>query len=118
MCVRVGGESPAAIFGTATSDVFSHPDVAALSDGRFVIVARDDTAPALVASVYDPVTHAVTPLFNFADSTGLGTNPHVAGVPGGGFVVSFDYPTGDVIEGRFGPGGSVLFNADYTNSFT
>src|SRR5258708_30896223 len=104
MCVRVGGESPAAIFGTATSDVFSHPDVAALSDGRFVIVARDDTAPALVASVYDPVTHAGTPLFKFADSTGLGTNPHVAGVPGGGFVVSFDSPPGGTVSLRVWPG--------------
>ena len=105
--------APSTIFGTANSDVFSHPDVAALSDGRFVIVARDDTASALLGSVYDPVTHAVTPVFNF---TG-GTNPHVAGVLGGGFDVSFDNPTGDVVEDRFGPGGTVLFNADFTNSF-
>ena len=110
--------APSTIFGAGSSDVFSHPDVAALSDGRFVIVARDDTTSALVASIYDPVTHAVTPLANFAGVTGAGTSPHVAGVPGGGFVVSFDDPTGDVIEARFGPGGSVPFNAGVANSFT
>ena len=110
--------APSTIFGAASSDVFSHPDVAALSDGRFVIVAQDDTTSALVASIYDPVTHAVTPLLNSRELCGAGTNPHVAGVPGGGFVVSFDNSTGDVIEDRFGPGGSVLFNAGFTNSFT
>ena len=110
--------APSTIFGAASSDVFSHPDVAALSDGRFVIVAQDDTTSVLVASIFDPVTHAVTPLSNFASVTGTGTSPHVAGAPGGGFIVSFDGPTGDVVEARFGPGGAVLFNAGVANSFT
>jgi hypothetical protein len=34
---------PTTLFGATSLDVFSHPDAAALSDGRFVIVARDDT---------------------------------------------------------------------------
>jgi FG-GAP-like repeat len=109
--------APSTIFGAASSDVFSHPDVAALSDGRFVIVARDDTAAALVASIYDPVTRVVTPV-NLAGLGGAGTDPHVAGVPGGGFVLSFDNSSGDVIEARFGPGGSNLFTAGVANSFT
>ena len=92
--------------------------MAALSDGRFVIVAQDDTTSSLVASIYDPVENAVTPLVNFASVTGAGTGPHVAGAPEGGFVVSFDNPSGDVTEVRFGPGGSVLFNAGIANSFT
>ena len=110
--------APSTIFGAASLDVFSHPDVAALSDGRFVIVAQDDTTSALLASLYDPVTHAVTPLLNIPGVLGAGTNPHVAGAPDGGFVVSFDDPSGDVVEARFGPGGSVLFNAGFANSFT
>jgi FG-GAP-like repeat len=105
---------PTTLFGATNLDVFSHPDVAALSDGRFVIVARDDTTSVLVASIFDPVTRAVTPV-NFA-ATGI--NPHVAGTPGGGLVVSFDDPSGNVTESRFGPGGSVLFNAGVANSFT
>jgi hypothetical protein len=92
-------------------DVFSHPDVAALSDGRFFIVARDDTTSALVACIFDPITRAVTPV-NFSPP---GANPHVAGAPGGGFVVSFDRG-GDVDEVRFGPNGSVLFDDDRANS--
>ena len=47
-----------------------------------------------------------------------GANPHVAGVPGGGFVVSFDNSSGNVIEQRFGPDGSVLFNPGVANSVT
>ena len=115
--VNSSGTAPAApthIFGATTLDAFSDPDVAALSDGRFVIVARDDTTSALVASIFDPVTRAVTPV-NFS---AVGTSAHAAGVPGGGFVVSFDNPSGDVIEDRFGPGGAVLFTASVTNSFT
>ena len=53
---------PTTIFGVLSLDVFSHPDVAALSDGRFVIAARDDTTSALVACIFDPITRAVTPL--------------------------------------------------------
>ena len=105
---------PTIVFGGSSLDVFSHPDVAALSDGRFVIVAHDDTTSALVASIFDPVTRAVTPV-NFSRA---GTSPHVAGAPGGGFVVSFDDPSGDVVEARFGPGGSALFSSGAANSFT
>ncbi len=109
---------PTNIFGDASLDVFSHPDVAALSDGRFVIVARDDTTSALVASIYDLATHAATPVLNLPGVLAAGSNPHVAGVPGGGFVVSFDDPSGDVTEIRFGPGGAALFNSGVANSFT
>ena len=102
---------PTTLFGASSLDVFSRPDVAALSDGRFVIVARDDTTSALVACIFDPITRAVTPI-NFSPP---GTNTHVAGAPGGGFVVSFDRG-GDVDEVRFGPNGSVLFDDDRANS--
>jgi FG-GAP-like repeat len=102
--------APTTIFGASSLDVFSHPDVAALSDGRFVIVARDDTTSALVACIFDPVSRGVTPLnlplFLGAGSVGAGTDPHVAGIPGGGFVLSAENSSGDVTETRFGPGGS------------
>src|SRR3984957_343074 len=103
---------PTTLFGATSLDVFSHPDVATLSDGRFVIVARDDTTSALVATIFDLVSRAVTPV-NFSAA---GTNPHVVGVPGGGFVVSFDDASGDVIEDRFGPDGFTLFSLDAANS--
>jgi hypothetical protein len=107
---------PTTIFGASSLDVFSHPDVAVLSDGRFIIVAQDDTTSALVARVYDPVTHAVTPLF-----TGVpGTSPQVAGAPGGGFVLSFDDSTGNITEVRYWPIGPVqseVFNEGFANSF-
>jgi hypothetical protein len=107
---------PTTIFGANSLDVFSHPDVAALSDGRFVIVAQDDTATyPLVASVYDPVTHAVTPLFAGV----AGTSPHVASAPGGGFFLSFDDSTGNITEVRYWPTGplrSEEFNEGFANS--
>ena len=55
---------PTSIFGDNSLEAFSDPDVAALSDGRFVVVARDDTTSALVASIYDLATHAATPVLN------------------------------------------------------
>ena len=102
---------PTTLFGASSLDVFSHPDVAALSDGRFVIVARDDTTSALVACIFDPVTRAVTPLNLPLELTapfvGAGTDPHVAGLPGGGFILTSEDSTGNVTETRFGPGGSL-----------
>jgi hypothetical protein len=110
--------APSTIFGVGSGDIFSHPDVAALSDGRFVIVAQDDTTSALVASIYDPVTHAVTPLVDFSDAAGPGANPHVAAAPGGGFVVSLDNPDGDVTEVRFAPGeGTQSFRSFHFTTF-
>ncbi len=110
--------APIHIFGDASLDAFSDPDVAALSDGRFVVVARDDTTSALVVSIYDPVTHAATPVLNLPGVLAAGAKPHVAGVTGGGFVVTFDDSSGNVIEQRFGPDGSVLFNPGVANSVT
>ena len=119
--VNSSGTAPAApihIFGDNSLEAFSDPDVAALSDGRFVVVARDDTTSALVASIYDLATHAATPVLNLPGVLAAGVKPHVAGVPGGEFVVSFDDSSGDVTEIRFGPGGSALFSAGVANSFT
>ena len=119
--VNSSGTAPAApihIFGDNSLEAFSDPDVAALSDGRFVVVARDDTTSALVASIYDLATHAATPVLNLTGVLAAGVKPHVAGVPGGEFVVSFDDSSRDVTEIRFGPGGSALFSAGVANSFT
>ena len=52
--------APDHVFGDNSLDAFSDPDVAALSDGSFVVVARNDTTPALVASIYDLATHTST----------------------------------------------------------
>ena len=106
--------APVTVFGDSSLDVFSHPDVAALSDGRFVVVAEDDSTSKVVASVVDPVTRALTPL----SAEFVGADPHVVGVPGGGFVLTFDNPAGDVVEARFGPGGSALFSAGVANAVT
>jgi hypothetical protein len=65
---------PTTLFGASSLDVFSHPDVAALSDGRFVIVARDDMTSALVASIFEPITRAVTPLLNLPGLSGPESN--------------------------------------------
>jgi hypothetical protein len=104
---------PTTLFGAASLDVFSHPNVAALSDGRFVIVAQDDTTSALVASIFDPVSRVVTPV-NLAGLGASGTGPHVAGVPGGGFVLSYDDAIGNIAQARFGPGGSLLYWSSVT----
>ena len=110
---------PTTLFGASSLDVFSHPDVAALSDGRFVIVARDDTTSALVACIFDPVTRAVTPVNLASLPFGPGgTDPQVAGVPGGGFVLSLDNSAGGLTQARFGPGGSVQLYAIAGSSTT
>ena len=90
--------APDHVFGDNSLDAFSDPDVAALSDGSFVVVARNDTTPALVASIYDLATHTSTQVLNLPGVLAAGGNPHVAGTPGGGFVVSFDNLSGDVTE--------------------
>jgi hypothetical protein len=107
--------TPATIFGTSSSEVFSHPDVAALSDGRFVIAAHDDTAGNVQVAFYNPVTHAVTSL---PALTLAGASPHVAGLPNGGFILSFDTTGGDIGELRVDPDGSTQFTAGLANSFT
>jgi hypothetical protein len=104
---------PTTLFGATSLDVFSHPDVAALSGGRFVIVAQDDTTSALVASIFDPVSRVVTPV-NLPGFAASGTGPHVAGVPGGGFVLSYDDAIGNIAQARFGPGGSLLYWSSVT----
>jgi len=92
--------SPTTVFGTNSSEHWSHPDVAALSDGRFVVVAQDDTTGRIAAAICDPATHTVTP-----DPLTAGTNPHVAGMPDDGFVVTLE-SGGDVLFFRLSVDGS------------
>jgi hypothetical protein len=119
--------APTFVFGTNSADIWSHPDVAALSDGTFVVVAEDDTTGMLAQAIVNPVTHAITaslPLYY------PGTNPHVASEPnfppnvvnvmgGVGYYITFqstEFDSGDVIyenpnlstfvepDGAIGPG--------------
>ncbi len=103
--------APTTVFGTNSADVWSHPSVAALSDGRFIVVAQDDTTGTLAAAVCNPTTHTVTNLIEFQNIMDFFTNPinpHVVGVPGDpndAFFVTFD-TGGDVFAVLDYPGNS------------
>jgi hypothetical protein len=86
--------APTSVFGTNSADVWSHPDVAALSDGRFAVVAEDDTTGAIAATIVDPTTHALTPWWVSPPSFPV-SDPHVVAEPDG-IVVSFEYNGSDV----------------------
>ncbi len=79
--------SPTFVFGTNSSDVWSHPDVAALTDGRFVVAAQDDSTGGTAVAICDPTTHTVTPLSSLAGTS----NPHVVGMPDDLFVFSYEF---------------------------
>jgi Repeat of unknown function (DUF5648) len=66
-------------------------------------------------ALYDPVTHAVTPLPGL---TGAGIDPHVAGLQDGGFILWFDTTAGDIGELRVGANGLTSLDAGIANSFT
>ncbi len=91
--------APTTVFGTSSGDDWSHPDVAALPDGRFVVVAQDDTTGNFSVAVVDPATHTV--LSTLVPTAG--TNPHVA-VTGNGFTVSLDAANGDILSFNFSVG--------------
>jgi hypothetical protein len=102
--------SPTFVFGTNSSDVWSHPDVAALNDGRFVVVAQDDTTGGIAAAVCNPTTHTVTNLIEFQNIMNFFTNPtdpHVVGVTG---------DTNDAFFVTFNSGGDVFEVLDYPGS--
>jgi hypothetical protein len=99
--------SPTTVFGTNSSDHWSHPDVAALSDGRFVVVAQDDTNGTIQAVRCDPAMHTLDFAFS-ASGPSVFTNPHVAVLPGDQLVFTFD-AGGDVLisgGGQFGSAAS------------
>ena len=100
--------SPTFVFGTNSSDVWSHPDEAVLSDGRFVVAAQDDTTAVTAVAICDPTTHAVTVLPSLTFS-GTG-DPHVTALPNDSFVLTVD---GFVIPGQ--SGGHVLEVLAQTN---
>ena len=102
--------SPTLAFGTSSSDVWSHPDVAALGDGRFIVVAQDDTTGSITAAIVDPPTHTVTNLIEFQNIMNFFTNPtdpHVVGVTG---------DTNDAFFVTFNSGGDVFEVLDYPGS--
>ncbi len=110
--------SPTFVFGTSSSDVWSHPDVAALGDGRFIVVAQDDTTGSITAAIVDPPTHTVTKVLTEGGFGSVFTNPHVAGVTADGFIVTFEFG-GDVFAVREVAAGASFFTAEgAVESFT
>ncbi|MBM6584540.1 hypothetical protein ILT44_30595, partial [Microvirga sp. BT689] len=82
------------------------PDVAALTDGRYVLV-WEQTNPLndedVKAKIYDPATNAFSPEITIAGGGGFQGDPAVAALPGGRFVVTWTDSTGDLAD-LSGPG--------------
>ena len=75
------------------SDVANYlgsPDVAALKDGRFVIVWVDTTDDDLVGRIYDPATGGFSGAqFVVSNGASYQETPNVAALPDGGFIVTW-----------------------------
>lgn len=66
------------------------PEVAALTDGRFVIVWEDVTATNVIGRIYDPATLAFSgPEFTISDRGGFQFLARVAALPDGGFLATW-----------------------------
>jgi Ca2+-binding RTX toxin-like protein len=66
-----------------------NPEVAALADGRFVIVWERETAHDVQGKIYDPATDTFSPMFTVGITGGDQTKPSVTGLPDGGFLVTW-----------------------------
>jgi Ca2+-binding RTX toxin-like protein len=77
--------------GLGSDRGFGQPDVAALIDGRYVIVWEEDVGldRDVTGAIYNPASNGFTP-FAVDAGSGLQARPRVAGLPGGGFVVTWD----------------------------
>jgi Ca2+-binding RTX toxin-like protein len=66
------------------------PDVAALTDGRFVIIWADTTTDDLAGRIYDPATGAFSGAeFVVSNGASFQETPQVAALPDGGFIVTW-----------------------------
>jgi hypothetical protein len=77
------------------------PDVAALTDGRYVLVWEQTSAlndEDVKAKIYDPATNAFSPEITIAGGGGFQSDPAVAALPGGRFVVTWTDSTGDLAD--------------------
>jgi hypothetical protein len=114
------------VAGAGSVDDFKTPEVAALSDGRFVIVWGNETAPELHGRIYDPAGKTFGPAFAFGPhvGSGLGTSPEVAALPDGGFLVTWHDNTGSLGDAsgvhaqRFNANGAPYGAEVLVNSFT
>jgi Ca2+-binding RTX toxin-like protein len=113
--------------------LLNQADVAALTDGRYVIVWTDNIPVSFMggngdvkARIFDPATNRLSAVINVAVGGGDTRDPHVAALPGGGFVVVWDDATGEfadqnldaVVGRRFDATGAPAGDAFLVNTST
>jgi Ca2+-binding RTX toxin-like protein len=92
---------------------FDNPDVAALTDGRYVIV-WEEQGTLVNGRIFDPAIGTFGPIFLVNGTTGDQNNPKVTALPGGRFVVVWeeggafagDVETNAVLARRFSADGA------------
>ena len=109
------------------ADNLANPDVAALKDGRFVVVWENTTKDDVFGRIYNPVTKAFSGgTFVVSNRAGDQGSAHVAGLPDGGFMVTwtdFSHTFGDasasgVHARRFDANGTPLGDEFLVNTAT
>ncbi|MCB1486896.1 MAG: hypothetical protein KDJ88_05490 [Bauldia sp.] len=85
-------ESDPDVLGRAVGSAafVSHPDVAALKDGRYVVVWENDSNSGVQGRFVDAAGNPIGSVFTIANNAGANRNPKVAALPDGGFIVSWD----------------------------
>src|SRR5689334_6916945 len=67
-----------------------HPQAAALEGGGYVVVWQNLTAGSIFAQMYDAFGEPVGAELNLTPGIAFGqSEPHVTGLPGGGFAVTY-----------------------------
>ncbi|MFI0847511.1 hypothetical protein [Mesorhizobium sp. IMUNJ 23232] len=108
---------PEFVVNTTTAGFQSHPNVAALANGTFVVVWEDESDPLGNASVrvqhFDATGAKIGSDFIVnTNELSDARNPTVTALSNGGYVVAWDHPSAD--DGGDGSGSSVkaqIFNA-------
>ena len=74
-----------------TAGELFNPEVAALVDGRFVLIWHDFTTTDAYGQIYDPVAGTFSgPAFVISDRGGFQVSPRVAALPDGGFFATWE----------------------------
>lgn len=74
----------------ASSGYLLDADVAALTDGRYIVVWSNNSNGDIEGRFVDAAGNATGSVFTLSDANGLNATPRVAALPDGGFIVTWD----------------------------
>lgn len=100
--------SPGRLLGDEATASLKRPDVAALSDGRYVVVWTNDLTDKIEGRFVNAGGNALGGVFTISNTAGSHDYARVAALPDGGFVVTWDENGSYFETGNFFPDHSVI----------